>query len=231
MSLPQKRAYDAILAHLCQKYNDCILRVVTADRQVVRSGTWQRTRTALLSATLRLIAEGTTPSVAQAAAAAGVSRRTAYRYFPTKDQLLTEAALETLRPGIESAFASIHEPEVRLEAAVRAMLEQAVVNERLLRTMVRLTVERDDVERPADGIPLRGTRRVAWIESGLEPIRDTLTGDAFERLVSALCLCVGPEALIVLRDIRGVDQNAATEISVWAAKALLAAAAQGVQSR
>lgn len=196
---------------------------MNGERQASRSGTWQRTRTALLTSTLDLIAGGTTPTIAQAAQAAGVSRRTAYRYFPTQDQLLTEAALERLGPGIEAAFLSIGDAEARLEAAVRAMLAETVINERLLRTMVRLTVERDDVERPADGVPLRGTRRVAWLERALDPVREKLDEEAFGNLVSALCLCVGPEALIALRDIRGLDPQACIEVAVWSSKSLLAA--------
>jgi AcrR family transcriptional regulator len=163
--------------------------------------------------------------VAEAAEAADVSRRTAYRYFPTQEQLLTEAALESLRTGIESSFASIEEdPEARVEAAVRAMQDRAAANEGLLRTMIRLTVERR-AEEPAGVSPAaRGSRRIEWIESALEPVRDELSKGAFSQLVSAISLCVGAEALIVLRDVRGLSPAAAADVSAWSAKALLRAA-------
>ncbi|MGH7668804.1 MAG: TetR family transcriptional regulator, partial [Gemmatimonadaceae bacterium] len=48
-------------------------------------GQRRRTRLALLAAAARLIAAGAAPSVAEVADAADVSRRTAYRYFPTQD--------------------------------------------------------------------------------------------------------------------------------------------------
>src|SRR4051812_11174193 len=67
-----------------------------------------RTRRRLLESAARLIAEGRTPSTSEVAEAAGVSRRTAYRYFPTQEQLLVEAALEDLRPRVEAAVQAVN---------------------------------------------------------------------------------------------------------------------------
>jgi len=198
---------------------------MSPESQDLPSGSQRRTRAALLAAAAELLRAGGYPSVAEAAEAADVSRRTAYRYFPTQEQLLTEAALETLRSGIEESFASIEEdPEARIEAAVRAIQQQAAANERLLRTMIRLTVERKADEVAGTRLPMRGTRRVDWIESALAPVRAQLSKSAYARLVAALSLCVGAEALIVLRDVRGLDQAPAADVSAWAAKALLRAA-------
>src|SRR6476659_7922357 len=52
-----------------------------------------RTRAALVTAAGELLAKGVTPTVAQAAEAALVSRTTAYRYFPPQGSLLTELAV------------------------------------------------------------------------------------------------------------------------------------------
>ena len=62
-----------------------------------------------------------------------------------------------------------------------------------------------------------------WIERALEPLRGALPPERFERLVSALTLVIGWEAMIVLEDTRGLDHRAAEEICVWAARTLLAA--------
>src|SRR5262245_3794319 len=51
----------------------------------------RRTRNAIVAATRQLIAEGNTPSIDEIAAAADVSRRTIYMYFPTVDQLVLDA--------------------------------------------------------------------------------------------------------------------------------------------
>jgi AcrR family transcriptional regulator len=46
-----------------------------------------RTRQALVEATHELLAEGLTPQVEDAAERAGISRTTAYRYFPNQRSL------------------------------------------------------------------------------------------------------------------------------------------------
>ena len=64
---------------------------------------WQkrRTRRDLVEAALRLITAGATPTVTEVADAAGVSRRTAYRYFPSAEQLITDVLLEEARSDVE----------------------------------------------------------------------------------------------------------------------------------
>jgi AcrR family transcriptional regulator len=189
-----------------------------------------RTRAALLSAAGRLIAAGRTPNVAEVADAADVSRRTAYRYFPTQEQLLVEAALEALRPEVESAMAGalpparhapgddIEDARARLESLVHAIHRLMLQHERLLRTMIRLTAMQSN----ADG-PVRGYRRVDWIESAVAPVRRRLGASRFARLVSSLALCVGTDALIVLQDVRGLAPGAAERVAAWTAQALLSA--------
>lgn len=66
-------------------------------------------------------------------------------------------------------------------------------------------------------------RRIEWIESALQPVRERLGHDRFDRLVSALAMVIGLEALLVLRDIRGLDAAEMEEVSRWAAMALLRA--------
>src|SRR5829696_6872784 len=53
-----------------------------------RTGQKRRTRTAMLDAVRELLAEGTSPTVEQAADRAGVSRTTAYRYFTNQRELI-----------------------------------------------------------------------------------------------------------------------------------------------
>ncbi len=187
----------------------------------------RRTRKALLAAAAALIAAGRTPSVTEVADAAEVSRRTAYRYFPTPDQLLVEAALEALRPGIVEAIEGTDsddadDVEERLDRAIRALQRGAVANEALLRTMIRLTVVAPAGASAAGASPLRrGYRRIEWIELALAPVRAQIGTKRFERLVSALTACSGIDALIVLRDLRGLSESDAEEVVRWTARTLL----------
>jgi AcrR family transcriptional regulator len=166
---------------------------------------------------------GGRPTVADVADAAEVSRRTAYRYFPTQAKLLVEAALEGLRPRMEAAMATGPLPpadaslEKRVDRLVAAMQHMAAEHEHLLRSMIQLTV----LEPPAGGVPRRGIRRVEWIESAIRPAAYALPRASYERLVSALAVCAGIEALVVLRDIRNLSTAQAVAMSRWMARAVL----------
>jgi AcrR family transcriptional regulator len=183
----------------------------------------QRTRRDLLATAGRLIAAGQQPTVAQVADAAEVSRRTAYRYFPTQQKLLVEAALEGVRPAMEAALAAAPQGltdtdlEERLDTLVRSIQQLTIENESLLRTMIHLTV----LEKTADDTRPRGSRRVDWIELAVGSLKPRLGKAAYTRLVSALSLITGTEALIVLRDIRGLSEPQAIQTSQWMARAVL----------
>jgi hypothetical protein len=104
----------------------------------------------------------------------------------------------------------------------RALQSMSPEVERLGRSLIRLTVEADAAaEREG---PRRGYRRIEWIEAALEPVRAELDPARFDRLVAALAMVVGWEALIVQRDICGLDAERGEGLSVWAARALLRAA-------
>jgi hypothetical protein len=76
-----------------------------------------------------------------------------------------------------------------------------------------------------DAAPVvREGRRYRWISQTLEPLRGNLTAEQLERLVSALSLVSGFEAIIVLRDVCHLDDDRALEVTEWAATTLLAAA-------
>lgn len=182
-----------------------------------------RTRRTLLETAAAMIAKGGRPTVTEVADAAEISRRTAYRYFPTQVKLMTEAALEGLRPAMEDALNaapagnSSQAIEARVDALVEQMQRLAIANEALLRTMIHETV----LHSPTDTQPPRGTRRVEWIDAAIQPLRSRLSPASYARLTSALALTTGIEALLVLRDIRGLSATQAVQVSHWMARALL----------
>jgi AcrR family transcriptional regulator len=196
----------------------CILTHVAG---VKRDAQRRRTRRAILAAAADLLRAGETPSMGEVAEAADVSRRTVYLHFASIEHLLADAALEAQRAVVEPEWAPKTGAAERLEAMVRALQSHAGDSEDLGRTIVRHTVGAKEME---DGQPRRGYRRVAWIEDALAPARTELGDEAYERLVSALTLLVGWEALIILRDIRGLDAREAEDVCAWAAGGLLRAA-------
>ena len=107
---------------------------------------------------------------------------------------------------------------------IRALHEIAAETLPLGRSLIRLTVAPDASEDDDGPSPRRGYRRVGWIERAIEPLRAQLEPDAFERLVSALAMVVGWEALIVLQDLRGLTPTEQLDTTLWTARALIDAA-------
>jgi AcrR family transcriptional regulator len=183
----------------------------------------RRTRKAIVDAAVALLASGAAPTVAEVAAAADVSRRTVYLYFPRFDQLLLDATVGALTQA--SVDAAIHDAEAaddvgaRVERLVRALHHVTPETERLGRSLIRLTVEGDGQSQAES--PRRGYRRVEWIESALAPWRERLGAMRWRRLVHALAMVVGWEALIVQRDVCGLSAAEGEALSVWTARALL----------
>lgn len=183
----------------------------------------RRTRKEIVAAAARLLAEGKTPSVTEVATAADVSRRTVYMYFPTIEQLLIDAALGSLTRGtVDVALDAAKESddvEHRVEVLTRAVQRDFAATEQQGRTLLRLTV--DAPRQSSSDEPVRGYRRIEWIERALDPLRGKVDNKRFERLVSALAMVIGWESLIVARDIRALSLDDAEEVSAWAARTLV----------
>ena len=195
----------------------------------------RRTRKAIVDATTALLAQGKTPSVDDVAAAAEVSRRTVYMHFPTLDQLLIDATVGALSQqlvdrAIDAGRQGDDDVEDRVERMVRALHDVTPEVERLGRSLIRLTVASAGTSSTQDA-PRRGYRRVEWIESALSPWRERLSPSQWRRLVAALAMVVGWEALIVQRDVCGLSAADGEELSVWAARAFLRATLQELRER
>ncbi len=183
----------------------------------------RRTRNLLLQTATTLIARGEVPTVTAVADAAEVSRRTAYRYFPSQEQLLADASLERLRPRVEEIVQSAQkqfDAANALEYTVGQIQQLAIEHEELLRTLLRYSMD----TKLADERPIRGRRRVDWIESALSTVKKRLRKQDYQRLVSALSLCIGIESLVILKDIRGLNATQSIQVCRWTARALLEAA-------
>jgi len=192
-------------------------------KRVDRPAQRRRTRKAIVDAAMALLAHGRTPSVADVAAAADVSRRTVYLHFPTFDQLLLDATIGALSQAPVAAAierTAARDVEARVERLVRAMQDTTPEVERLGRALVRLTLD----ERPDAAGPRRGYRRLEWIEGALEPWRTRLGPVRWRRLVHALAMVAGWEAMIVQRDVCALSPAEGATLSVWAARALMKAA-------
>lgn len=190
------------------------------------------TRALLVKTASELIQSGEIPTVTAVAEAAQLSRRTAYRYFPSQEQLLADAALEIARPLVSNT----EFPEdlmARIRLLVATLQRFVYGNEGALRTIVRLRAEHVPHHNAggAEDFTRVTNNRIEWIRTALAPTRKRLGGKQFERLVSALSLCVGIESVMVLTHLRGLSQKEVTSVSVWAAETLVAGAVEQAEPR
>jgi AcrR family transcriptional regulator len=180
-----------------------------------------RTRAAMVTSTRELLGEGVTPTVEKAADRAGISRTTAYRYFPNQRALVIASYPELDAPSLLGAEAPA-DASARLEAVTEELARQILEHEPELRAMLRLSLE--SPARSREALPLRQGRAIGWIEDALAPLRNRMPSSDLRRLVLAIRATLGIEALVWLTDIGGLSRNEAVEIMRSSAHTLANAA-------
>ena len=179
-----------------------------------------RTLEALIAATRKLLASGVTPTVAEAAETALVSRTTAYRYFPTQQALLLATYPEIGKDSVLSDDPP-DDVETRFAIVFAEMARQVTENEAPLRAMLKLSL---------DGTPerdqplLRRGRRRAWVADALSPLREEMTDEHFDRLVLAITAATGIEVFVWLTDIARLTPDEALDVMRFSAQTLLGTA-------
>lgn len=190
----------------------------TAYEQTGRTRQKARTRTALVAAARELLAEGIAPGVEQAADRAGVSRSTAYRYFPNEHALVAATYPEL---DAESLLGDSppDDPLERLDVVTERIGRQLVEHEPELRAQLRLALSPGAA--PADPLPLRRGRAVGWIEEALEPLRGALPRRELRRLALAVRAAIGIEPFVWLVDVAGSSRPEAIRIMRASARAIV----------
>ena len=192
--------------------------VSTAYEESGRTRQKQRTRSDLVAAARELISRGgAAPTVEETAAAASVSRTTAYRYFRSQEELLL-AAYPVLDQASLLPDGIGDDPETRLLAAVEAFITSNLDAEPQQRTMLRLSL---DTSTAPDQLPLRKGRAIGWFEEALAPALPQLSKAGVRRLAIAVRSAVGIESLVWLVDVAGLTRAEAKELMLTSARALV----------
>lgn len=193
----------------------------TAYDSTGRVGQKRRTRQALIEAAEQLIADGATPTVEDAAALAGISRTTAYRYFTNQRELVVAAHPELDATSLLPDDAP-DDPAARLAIVVERITRVVCDREAQHRTMLRLSLGADAEQRA--NLVLRQGRAIGWIDEALAPLRDRMAASDLRRLVLAVRASIGIEAFVWLTDVARLTPDEAVENMRWSAAALLRAA-------
>jgi len=180
----------------------------------------------MLDTAMELMERGVIPSVSEVAEAAEVSRATAYRYFPSQAAMIQEAVSEALGPILEWHSDS-RDADDRVARLITFAYPRMETYESTLRAALQLAIAQW-ARHQADGLgeeqPIVRGHRKKLLAEALAPLEEKLRRPAFDRLAQSLSLIFGTEALVVLKDIWGLDGNEARRVAVWAGHALVQAA-------
>lgn len=192
-----------------------------------RPGPKERTRQLLRQAAQELLRTGKPLTVPTVAELAGVSRATAYRYFPNNESVVLHATMAmSVDPFADrptAASGSAGQLDARAVELVRATATWAFDHEVELRTVLWLSLNPD----PASRQPRRAmTNRDRWIRSLLQGLPDEVPAAARDRLAAALTPLFGSDAIVWTTDMAGLSRDQAVDLLVWMARALIAATLQ-----
>lgn len=196
-----------------------------SSRQAQRDST----ASAIVAAADELMRQGATPSVSEAAEAAGVSRATAYRYFPTQGALLyavvRRAMSEAPDRTIEAPAADVAE---RASEVARSLSGDVRDHEHQFRALLWQMLANWLAGRRGEAIEdLPRGGRIVPIEAAVQSLRGDYADRDVTRLVQALSMVIGIEGWVVLRDMWGLDDAEATAVVDTAVRWLIAGFSAG----
>jgi len=197
----------------------------SAPAQAPSDGPRARTHRLLIDAAMRLANAGRPLTVAEVAAAAAVSRATAYRYFPSRSQLVNAIVGECLGP-VRSFQPTTANGRARIQELFAEMFPRFRDFEPQLRAAMQLALEHWALERAGElrEEPFRRGHRIAILGRAAAPLRESLGDAGFDRLLKALSILFGIEPYIVLKDLWGSSNREVDAITRWMADALVDAA-------
>lgn len=192
--------------------------------QDTRPGPKERTRRLLRQAAQELLRTGRPLTVPGVAELAGVSRATAYRYFPNNESVVLHAtmamAVDPVADTAPNAAGSPEELDARAAELIRTTAAWAFDHETELRTVLRLSLTPEG----PDQRPRRFmTNRDRWINALLQGLPDDVPTPARDRLAAALTPLFGSDAIVWTTDMAGLSRDQAVDLLEWMARALIAA--------
>lgn len=190
------------------------------------TGASARTRDLMVRTAVGMMQRGQSPSVSEAAEAAGVSRATAYRYFPSQSALVDAVVDHALGPILRWDSGSPDAVE-RVQDLLASSNERIVEFEATFKAALGLSLQQWAQSKsgaPEVGPQFRRGHRIDLLEKAIAPLRDKLTEAQFNRLAKALSLIFGIEVILVLKDIWKVDVDEMQDVATWTARALVRAA-------
>jgi len=170
------------------------------------------TRTKVLAAARELIEKQVEFTLEDIAEKAGLSRATVYRYYSKVDVLSAEAVLDMNTKSSDTIY-----EELQSDSILNQLLEVqnyynslSADNEAAFRKYLGVVLSN-----PSEKMHSRAGRRVDTIKKIINAFYPNLSQEKTEKLISALSLFMGIEALIVTKDVCGLTNIKSTAALQW----------------
>ncbi|OAT25343.1 TetR/AcrR family transcriptional regulator [Proteus myxofaciens] len=188
------------------------------------SGTRKRTHQLLVSTALGLFEQGMLPTVSELAVHAGVSRATAYRYFPTQSDLISATVNASLAPIIAWTPAPEDNTQERITKLLNLAYPQMFKHEGALRGALQVSLQQWAKERQSKEFTekrfIRGHRKDILLRV-IEPLKVKYPQEMWDKVIKAFSLVYGSEVFLVMKDIWKMDDQQVIDMTQWMAKAIL----------
>jgi AcrR family transcriptional regulator len=164
---------------------------------------------------------GEAATVLSAAAEAGISKATAYRYFSTSEALVLEATLDGKVASPEEIVGDATDVRERVLRVQRYLFKLTRDSETTFRLFLARALDASVAEGGQASREIRGGRRLPMYEHALEPVRGRLSRQEFDFLVLSLSAASGMESYLALKDVCRVDDPLADRIAASNIEAIL----------
>ncbi|MDO4681648.1 MAG: TetR/AcrR family transcriptional regulator [Lautropia sp.] len=194
------------------------------SEQSPRGGIKAATRGLLLESAVELMQDGDVPSLSDVARKAGVSRATAYRYFPSRSMLITAVVDHSLGP-VRRYSSTQTDGRRRVEELFTSTFPRFKDFEAQMRAALQLSLEHWAQERAGtlEEEPYRRGHRIGILGQAVAPLQGKLNPGQLDRLQKALSVIYGIEPYVILKDIWGANDQETESIALWMANALVTA--------
>lgn len=178
-----------------------------------------QTRTEILKAAKVLMKKRKKITLEDVATQAGISRATIYRYFSNVDLLFTEASLDVYHRS----------PEELAKEADGQSIEQSILflqqyynhlaqkHENGFRRYLSTALS----ESVSSKKKIRGARRVSALKLALKPFRKQMSAKTIRNLTHISTILMGIDALVVAKDVCGLNNRQTSELLQWGIEMLL----------
>lgn len=176
----------------------------------------------LIDIALDSLEQGIEPTITELADKSGISRSTAYRYFPTQNDLISAVVNRSLDPILQW-----HTDEQDISRRVNDFISfsytEMIKHEGAIRATLRLSLQQWATERskstPNSQKRVRENRKEI-ISKLLKPLQSQLSEEQYNKLIYTISIICGSQ-ITVLKDVWNLDDSYIISLSQWIINAII----------